>query len=204
MVVCRKSRSLLCYQKGVISILSLKNDHSKSLYDYDVNKTYAVKLERIKKGEKISILSDTMLKAMFQNHNRLKYSAKFLSYYLDISYEELLENISLSTNELDKEKENTKGQRCDYVANIKDTSLNIEVNNNTSVDIMERNVEYAYKLFTRKIKRGSMMDYSQVIQFNLNNFSFKNHEVITDIYTIQNKDGIKLNNKLNFRSKCNF
>ena len=38
---------------------------------------------------KPSIMSDTMFKTMFYNDNRIKYGAKFLSYYLDITYEEL-------------------------------------------------------------------------------------------------------------------
>ena len=62
-----------------------------------------------------------MLKAMFQNENRLKYSAKFLSYFIDLDYEVILKNIYLAKNELDKEKESSKGQRCDYVAVIDNT-----------------------------------------------------------------------------------
>ena len=67
---------------------------------------------------------------MFQNENRIKYSCKLLSYYLNISYKELLENLRLSKNELDKEYEKDVSLRCDYVANIRGISINIEVNNN--------------------------------------------------------------------------
>ena len=42
-----------------------------------------------------------MLKAMFQNENRIKYSAKFLSYFIDVKYEDILNNICLAKNELD-------------------------------------------------------------------------------------------------------
>ena len=73
-----------------------------------------------------------MLKAMFQNENRIKYSAKFLSYFIDVSYEDILNNIVLGKNELDKEKESDKGERCDYIAHLNDSVLNIEVNNNSS------------------------------------------------------------------------
>ena len=180
-------------------MLNLRKDNYKLLYDFDVDKTYSIKLGKIKKGQKISILSDTMLKAMFQNSNRIKYSVKFLSYFLDISYDELLKNIHLGKNELDKEKESEKGQRCDYVAVIDNTSLNIEVNNNSNKEVMERNMEYAHRLYAKKIKRGEKeYDYTQVIQFNLNNFSFKGNDKIVDIYTIQNNEGIRLNNKLIF------
>ena len=45
-------------------MLNLRKDNYKLLYDFDVDKTYSIKLG-IKKGQKISIVSDTMLKAMF-------------------------------------------------------------------------------------------------------------------------------------------
>ena len=161
---------------------------------------YVLELSRyIKKGQKISILSDTMLKAMFQNENRLKYSAKFLSYFIDLDYEVILKNIYLAKNELDKEKESSKGQRCDYVAVIDNTSLNIEVNNNSSLEILERNIEYAYRLYSKKIKRGEReYDYTQVIQFNLNNFSFKGNDKIIDIYGVKNDSDLTLSDKIIF------
>ena len=140
-----------------------------------------------------------MLKAMFQNENRLKYSAKFLSYFIDLDYEVILENIYLAKNELDKEKEFSKAQRCDYVAVIDNTSLNIEVNNNSSLEILERNIEYAYRLYSKKIKRGEReYDYTQVIQFNLNNFSFKGNDKIIDIYGVKNDSDLTLSDKIIF------
>ena len=45
---------------------------------------------------------------MFYNTNRLKYSCKLLSYYLNIPYEELLKSLSLGKNELDKRNINNK------------------------------------------------------------------------------------------------
>lgn len=181
-------------------MIKLKNDTGSYLYDLGVRKPnkYEVKLEKLKEGEKISILSDTMLKAMFQNSNRLKYSAKFLSYFLDLSYEEILNSIHLSKNDLDKNKERDKGLRCDYVGVIGDTSLNIEVNNNSSIETLERNMEYAHRLYSRKVKRGSNYTYTQVIQFNLNNFAFHGDDKIVDTYYIKNEEGRKLNNRIIF------
>ena len=140
-----------------------------------------------------------MLKTMFQNEKRIKYSAKFISYYLDISFEELLNNIHLSKNELDKDNEDKKGLRCDYVAYIDGTSINIEVNNNGSVAVLERNMEYAHRLYSRFVKRGDKEDnYTQVIQFNLNNFSFVGIDKIYDMYLIQNDSHTTLSKKLIF------
>ena len=181
-------------------MVGIKGYKFKTLHDLELDNEYVLKLSRnIKKGQKISILSDTMLKAMFQNENRIKYSAKFLSYFIDVEYEDILNNICLAKNELDKIEENDKGERCDYVALLSDTSLNIEVNNNSSLEVLERNMEYAHRLYSKKIKRGEEnYQYTQVIQFNLNNFAFKGNDKIVDIYTVTNDDNIGLSNKLIF------
>ena len=181
-------------------MIGIKGYKFKTLHDLELDNSYVLKLSRnIKKGQKISILSDTMLKAMFQNENRIKYSAKFLSYFIDVEYEDILNNICLAKNELDKNNENDKGERCDYVALLSDTSLNIEVNNNSSLEVLERNMEYAHRLYSKKIKRGEEnYQYTQVIQFNLNNFAFKGNDKIVDIYTVTNDDNIGLSNKLIF------
>ena len=140
-----------------------------------------------------------MLKAMFQNENRIKYSAKFLSYFIDVDYEVILNNIKLGKNELDKEKEFDKALRCDYIAHLDDTILNIEVNNNSSLEVLERNMKYAHRLFSKKIKtEDNNYKYSQVIQINLNNFSFTSNNKIIDIYTESNEDGLVLSDKLVF------
>ena len=181
-------------------MIGIKGYKLKTLHDLELDNEYVLKLSRnIKKGQKISILSDTMLKAMFQNENRIKYSAKFLSYFIDVEYEDILNNICLAKNELDKNNENDKGERCDYVALLSDTSLNIEVNNNSSLEVLERNMEYAHRLYSKKIRRGEEnYQYTQVIQFNLNNFAFKGNDKIVDIYTVTNNDNIGLSNKLIF------
>ena len=181
-------------------MVGIKGYKFKTLHDLELDNEYVLKLSRnIKKGQKISILSDTMLKAMFQNENRIKYSAKFLSYFIDVEYENILNNICLAKNELDKNNENDKGERCDYVALLSDTSLNIEVNNNSSLEVLERNMEYAHRLYSKKIRRGEEnYQYTQVIQFNLNNFAFKGNDKIVDIYTVTNNDNIGLSNKLIF------
>ena len=180
-------------------MIKMRNDPYKTITDLDVSFKDSIKLDPIKEGEKISILSDSMLKTMFQNEKRLKYSAKLLSYFIDLSFEELLGNIHLSKNELDKEKEYNKGEKCDYVALIDNTSINIEVNNNGSVNILERNMEYAHRLYSRLITKGKKDNqYTQVIQFNLNNFSFIGNDKIIDQYVIQNNEHLRLSNKLIF------
>lgn len=180
------------------NMVKIKEENKKMLYEDEVTKEYSVKFEKRKKGMKISILSDPMFKAMFYQENRIKYSCKFLSYFLDISYEKLLEILKLGKGELDKNKEIEKAERSDYVAYIDHTAINIEVNCNDNILSLERNMEYAHRLYSREVKRGSKYLYTQVIQFNLNNFAFKNNPKIVDYYYVQNDEKNLLHDKLIF------
>ena len=134
-------------------MLQIKDYKMIKLYDKKESHKDSIPLDSLKEGEKISILSDSMMKTMFQNEGRIKYSVKLLSYFLDVSYEELLNNIYLVKNELDKKNESLKSRRADYVANINGSIINIEVNNNSSSKTLERNMEYAHRLYASKVRR---------------------------------------------------
>ena len=44
--------------------------NNKTIYDNKITKKYAVKLEKLKEGEKLSIVSDAMFKTMFQTEGK--------------------------------------------------------------------------------------------------------------------------------------
>ncbi len=75
-----------------------------------------------------------MLKAMFQNETRKKYPSKFISLLFGINFDYLMDNLKLSKNEIGKRLENDKNERCDFVASINGIMMNIEVNNNSSIE----------------------------------------------------------------------
>jgi len=166
------------------------------LYKNKVTKEYAVKLEKIKEDEKISILSDIMFKTMFQTSGREQYPSKFISYYTSYSFEELMNNLIFEKNELDKTVSNKKGLRCDFVGAIDGVKLNIEINNNSSLETMERNIAYAFRLYASKVNKDSDYDYTKVIQFNINNFAFEENDKIIDIFSIQNNDNLSITDKI--------
>ena len=73
-------------------------------------------------------------------------------------------------------------------------------------------MEYSFRLYSEKIKIGKTYkyNYNQVIQININNFSFIRNDKIVDIYSFKNDCGIILNDKItiiqiyvpNLRKKC--
>ena len=158
-----------------------------------------IKIRKLRKGEKVSIVSDVMFKTMFQNSSRMKYSAKLISYFVDVSYEELLEKLRLTQNEFDKDKYYTKGERGDYVADFEGINLNIEINNNFKEYVFDRNLEYVFKLYNQKVMMNKRIDsykYTSVVQLNFNNFYYKElMDKPIDIFSINN-GGVKLTNKI--------
>ena len=178
-------------------MINVKNNSGIVLHTYPINHEYKIKLNKLNDGEKISIFSNAMFMTMFQNEKRKTYSALLASYYLDdITFEELVDNLILVKNELDKNVEKKKVLRSDYVASINGTKLNIEINNNPSLEVMERNIEYAFRLYAKEVNKGNNSEYTQVIQINLNNFSFVGNNKIVDIYTLRNEESLNLTNKI--------
>ena len=178
-------------------MINIKNDNTISLHDLKLSYKDKIELKDIKKGDKISILSDSMMKTMFQNENRIKYSAKLISYFIDVDFEYLLKNIHLVKNELDKEKDKDINRRSDYVADIDGDYINIEVNNNGNLYTLERNMEYAHRLYSKKIKRNNNeITYTQIVQLNINNFYFEGNNKIVDIYYNRNDSNIALSKKI--------
>ena len=121
----------------------LKDYNLNFLYDYPKkkdNKFEMINPNNLDDSKKLSAVSDVMFKTLFFNENRLKYSSKLLSFLVDASYEELCENLKLDKESLDKNNYYEKGQTVDYVARIKDTFLNIELNNSSDPTVMKRNI----------------------------------------------------------------
>ena len=88
----------------------LRDVDYKLLYDNEVSKENIYKLTKLKEGEKLekgkkfSILSDSMFKVMIYNDSRIKYSAKLLSYFINIEYSELLNSLKLDKSHFNKDK----------------------------------------------------------------------------------------------------
>ncbi len=162
------------------------------------DKKLILKLRELGEGEKVSIISDVMFKTMFQNSKRIKYSAKLISYFIDVSYEKLLNNLRLVQNDFDNEKYYSKGERGDYVAEIDGTHINIEINNNFKDYTFERNLEYMFRIYNSMVKRskGSAgYKYTKVVQINFNNFYYKDDKDPVKIFTV-NDGKVKYTDKI--------
>ncbi len=180
-------------------VLYIKEElNKKCLLEYKVIRSNRIENKwrsicEVKEDEQISIISDAMFKTMLNNEKRLKFPCKLLSTILDISYEELLENLILVKNEFDKDSIESKGERGDFLAKIGENYISIEMNVR---DTLDRNIEYLDRVSRSKVKIGSQYVYPASIQINLNNFHFENHNRVIEVYKLQNNEGEMLNFKV--------
>ena len=181
--------------------MKVYGDNLDCIENYTVVKTdkkHIIKLRELKEGEKVSIISDVMFKTMFQNSKRIKYSAKLISYFIDVSYEKLLDNLKLVQNDFDNEKYYSKGERGDYVAEIDGVNINIEINNNYQDYTFERNLEYVFRIYNKNVVRSIRKDsykYTRVVQINFNNFYYKEDDDAVKIFTV-NDGKVKYTDKI--------
>ena len=109
-----------------LDLIDTKYDY---LFDHKVDKDrkiYLLDTENLNESKKISALSDVMFKTLYYNDERLEYSAKLLSYFVDVPYEKLKKNLKLDKELLNKKNYYEKSQQVDYVAKIDNTYLNID------------------------------------------------------------------------------
>ena len=109
---------------------------------------------------------------MLNNESRKKYAAYLISLVLGTNYEKVYNSLILINNKLDKNKNSESKETVDFVCEIDDEIIGIEMNNNGSKDILERNISYAVDLYKSKMKKGSSYNYQKVVQININNFTF--------------------------------
>ena len=66
---------------------------------------------------------------------------------------------------------------------IKGKIINVEVNNNTSKSLLERNLAYMFSLYHGDMKEGSKYRFNSIIQININNFRFSGKkDVLEECY----------------------
>ena len=156
--------------------------------------------KELKEGKKISIMFDPMFKTMFANSERIDNPAKFLSYHVDATYEELLDSLQLINTELDKDNVMSKGERADFVATIRDANINVEVNNNPDIETLYRNIDFAYRLYSKNIEVGSEYKFTPTLQINLNNFKFEGIDDVETTFYLRDEKGNILNPNLAFKN----
>ena len=99
-----------------------------------------------------------MFKMVFGREDNIKFPCYLLSYLIDMSYEELLDKLKFTKNETGKEKQNNLSYRNDLVLDINGIIINVEMNNNNTEEIRNRNISYLMRLREDRISDWTLSD----------------------------------------------
>jgi len=116
---------------------------------------------------------DVMLHIMLNNESRKQCISYLLSLLIGKDRKEIEEDIIFVKNKLEQKNYHDFSKTVDLVCKLEDEIYNIEMNHNTSIESLERNVSYINDLYKSKMKKESEYQYQKSIQINLNNFSFE-------------------------------
>ena len=96
-----------------------------------------------------------MFKIMLGNEKKKKFTAYFLSLILKRDRKEIEDNMEFIKNDLDQDKFMESKRSVDIIIRLGDKIYNIEMNNNKNVLSLERNIDYATRLYASSGKRGN-------------------------------------------------
>ena len=138
----------------------------------------------------IPIVYNDMFEVMINNEEHKQYATQLLSYFMDLSREEIYNHIVFLKNKLDNKKESEPRKTVDMLLKVKERIINVEVNNNSSKAALERNLEYSHKIYRMKRKKGKGYKYYDLLQLNINNFTFEGNDKTIEVFYLQSDENI--------------
>ena len=150
----------------------------------------------LKTGEIIPITFDYVFTGIFNNEKNIDIVESFLAVYFDKPLKEIKGHVKIKSRNLDIESKKEKNKQVDLILEVDGNKINIELNNNSSEGVKNRNVVYQNNIHGRQL-RYKDNDYSKIkdtIQICLNHFKC-NEDGIKDVYYYRNNNGKILTEK---------
>ena len=171
----------------------------KNLYDRKMSTIYSFPMLEAKienKGKRIPLIADIMFNSMINNRRRKKYVALLISVFFNYDYKDVYENIEILKNKIDKRYAREAGRELDCVCSYNGVLYDIELNNSPDKERLDRNEDYIRALFSDR-ELGEDYHYNEVIQLNLNNYSFEGVDRVIQEYKMYNEeDSISMSERI--------
>ena len=152
--------------------------------------------DTLKENELIPLTFDVMFTEIFNNPDNICILEEFISNYLEIPLKDVSGNLKILSRRLGKENRYDSRKEVDLLLKYQGKMINIEMSNNNSIGVINRNVVYLCKIHGRQLKKGDI-DYSKIhdsIQIMFNNFESDNNLKTT--WYFRDEDGNILTSKL--------
>ncbi len=166
--------------------------------------TTNVRTNKLEEGHIVPITFDYVFESIFNNPENIIILENFLSCYLEVPLNKIRGHVEILSRNLIIEHKKEANKQIDLLVDIEGEKINIELQNETSDGIINRNVVFACKVHAGQLKvreedekRGSKENYNRIkrtIQINL--MRGKNKRLIKERYYLTNEEGEILTEKL--------
>ena len=150
----------------------------------------------LEKGTIIPLTFDIMFTEVFNNQNNICILEEFIANYLNIPLPLVEGNLKILSRRLFKENRCDSKKEVDLLLDLNGKKINIEMSNNNSMGVINRNVVYLCKVHGEQLKQSdyNYSHISETIQIMFNNFNSQK-ELKTTWY-LRDEQGNILTNKI--------
>ena len=126
---------------------------------------------------------------VFYHHGGIKRLERFISDYFELDYEKVKNHLSYLPRDEENDSKFEVETQVDLLLDYEGNTINIELNNNNSLGIKQRNLIYLHKAAAKKYEKGKKTYEikGKTIQINLNNFK-SNQEKLVNKYRLYEEE----------------
>ena len=163
---------------------------------YDASRKEVPMNSLLEKGSIIPLTFDIMFTEVFNNQNNICILEEFIANYLNIPLPLVEGNLKILSRRLFKENRYDSKKEVDLLLDLNGKKINIEMSNNNSMGVINRNVVYLCKVHGEQLKQSdyNYSHISETIQIMFNNFNSQK-ELKTTWY-LKDEQGNILTNKI--------
>lgn len=156
-----------------------------------------VRNKKLEEGEIVPLTFDYVFTNIFNNPDNIIILENFLACYLEVAVNKLRGHVEILSRNLIIEHKKEANKQIDLLVDIEGEKINIELQNETSKGIMNRNLVFACKVHAGQLKirekeekRGSKENYNRIkrtLQINL--MRGENKKQVKERYFLTNEEG---------------
>ncbi|MBQ8219269.1 MAG: Rpn family recombination-promoting nuclease/putative transposase [Bacilli bacterium] len=149
----------------------------------------------IEKKELIPLTFDVMFTEIFNDVDNICILEEFIAGYFKYSLEDVRGNLEILSRKLGKENKYDSRKEVDLLLNLNGKKINIEMSNNNSMGVVNRNIVYLCKIHGNQLKEGdnSYSKINESIQIVFNNFNCQDE--LRNTYYLRDDSGNTLSKK---------
>lgn len=156
-----------------------------------------IRKQKLKPGEIVPMTFDYVFTSIFNNENNIDILEQFLACYLKVPKEQMKGKVQIQSRNLKLEHKKDRNIQIDLLVDIEGKKVNIELSNQYSAAVLERNVVSVCNIHSRQLKYGdnTYTNIHKTLQIELNNFRC-NENKIRESYLLRSESGNILSQNL--------